>query len=213
MLKESLSPLESSMKQMGELLESEQAEIDLLLAELESMYKRLYVKSADTEGIRYLETEYAIPHNDALTIEQRRARVLAKINSSVSATKQMLEELARQVLGADSVTIVEYPSEYRFVIYVSTKSFEENMKIADDAVDEARPAHLAYKFINSIYRKYRCGLYVGTVGSVRKTLTEKVNTDGLDIDKYRCGVYFGFIGCMRKAVEERVDTNGLYIDK
>ena len=150
MLRESLSPLESSMRQMGELLDAEQEEITFLLNELGKIYNRLYVKSADITGIRYWEDEYAIPHNDDLTIEQRRARVLAKINSSITATKKMLEDLVKQVLGANSVTIIEYPDEYRFVIYVDTKIFEENMKIADDAVDEARPAPLVYKFINSI---------------------------------------------------------------
>ena len=138
MLRESLSPLESSMRQMGELLDAEQEEITFLLNELGKIYNRLYVKSADITGIRYWEDEYAIPHNDDLTIEQRRARVLAKINSSITATKKMLEDLVKQVLGANSVTIIEYPDEYRFVIYVDTKIFEENMKIADDAVDEAR---------------------------------------------------------------------------
>lgn len=197
MLWESLSPLESSMHQMGELLDAEQEEITFLLNELGKIYNRLYVKSADITGIRYWEDEYAIPHNDELTIEQRRARVLAKINSSISATKKMLEDLVKQVLGADSVTIVEYPDEYRFVIYVNTKKFEENMKIADDAVDEARPAHLVYKFINSIYRKYRYNFYVGAIGCTRKVTTEEVNVNGLNLDKYRCGFYLCTIGCVR----------------
>ncbi len=197
MLRESLSPLESSMCQMGELLDAEQEEIAFLLNELGKIYNRLYVKSADITGIRYWEDEYAIPHNDDLTIEQRRARVLAKINSSISATKKMLEDLVKQVLGADSVTIIEYPNEYRFVIYVNTKIFEENMKIADDAVDEARPAHLVYKFINSIYRKYRYIFYVGSVGCTRKVMTREVNANGLNLDKYRCGFYLCTIGCVR----------------
>ena len=129
MLRESLSPLESSMRQMGELLDAEQEEITFLLNELGKIYNRLYVKSADITGIRYWEDEYAIPHNDDLTIEQRRARVLAKINSSITATKKMLEDLVKQVLGANSVTIIEYPDEYRFVIYVDTKIFEENIDV------------------------------------------------------------------------------------
>ncbi len=213
MLRDSLSFLESDMRQMSELLEVEQEEITLLLMELEKIYERLYVKLADVEGIRYWEEEYAIPHNDALTIEQRRARVLAKINSGVSATKAMLEDLVRQVLGADSVNIMEYPEKYRFVIYVRTKVYEENMKIADAAVDEARPAHLAYTFINTIYRKYRCGLWLGMIGSLKRRSTYEIDTQGLKIDKYRCGLYFGMIECKRIITEGRVDTDGLHIDQ
>jgi len=214
MLKESLSPLEAGMRQMDELLEAEQEEIDLLLSELEKMYKRLYVKSSDITGIRYWEEDFAVSHDDTLTIEQRRARILAKINGSASATKEMLENLVKQVLGADRVTIVEYPREYRFVIYVSTKTYEENMKIADAAVDEARPAHLAYKFINALYRKYRCGFYIGTIGCVRRAVVREVDAGGWDFDKYRCRYYLGIVGCTKKMISEgRVDVYELYINE
>lgn len=201
------------MKQMKELLAVEQKEIDRLLEEIENIYERLYVKTSDIKGIVCWEKEYGIFPNTSLTIEQRRAQVLAKINSNVSATKEMLENLVKQVLGADHVNIVEYPEEYRFVIYVGTRYFAENMKLADAAVDEARPAHLAYRFVNSLYRKYRCSLYFGVTGCTRKTAAGIVNTEGLNIDKYRCGLYIGVAGCIRKKVEGKVDTDGLSFDE
>lgn len=213
MLKDSLSFLEAEMQQMKELLKAEQGEIDLLLLTLENIYKRLYVKKSDTEGLGYWEKEFGLLSNTSLAEEQRRAQILAKLNGSMAATKEMLENLVRQVLAADSVKITEYPGEYRFVIYVGTRCFVENMEIADAAVDEARPAHLAYKFINTLTRKYRYKFFVGMIGCTRKNFVGFVNTKGLNIDKYRCGLYIGAVGCVRKIMEGLVDTDGLYFDK
>lgn len=213
MLHDSLSPLETEMKQMAELFGVEQDEMVLLMQALEKMYQRLYVKSADEEGLCLWEAEYGIWHNQMLSIEQRRAKILAKMNSGISATKAMLENLVKQILNADTVRIIEYPAEYRFEIYVHTQRFEENMMLAEDAVSEARPAHLAYKFINVIYRKYRCGFYIGIFGGIRKFTAGTVDTGGLNLDKYRCGFYLGMAGCMKKKMEKgMVDINGLSVD-
>lgn len=214
MLHDSLSPLEAEMKDLAEVFQVEQDELELLLQELEAMYLRLYVKSADEAGVRLWEAEYGICHSEALPLEHRRAKILAKMNSGISATKEMLENLVRQILDADAVKIIEYPAEYRFVVYVHTQSFEENMMLADAAVSEARPAHLAYQFINAIYRKYRCGFYIGILGCVKKSMIELIDTKGMNFDKCRCGFYLGILGCTKKKIEKgTVETNGICIDE
>lgn len=183
MLKGSLSTLESSMQQMGELLDAEQQEMDLLQIELEKLYARLYVKTSDMTGIVRWEKEYGILHDSSLTLEQMRARVLARMNSGKTATPVMLESLVKQVINADYVSIIEYPAEYRFEVWVGTQYAAENMSIAKEAVDEARPAHLAFEFINALKRIGKMGLYVGIAGAVTKRMNVEVNTDGLYSDE------------------------------
>lgn len=183
MLKNSLAPLESSMKQMGELLDAEQNEIDRLLKELEKLYVRLYVRTSDEEGIIRWEKEYGIIHDSSLTLSQMKVRVMARMNSGETATKAMLESLVKQVVDADYVSIIEYPSEYRFEVWVGTQYIVENLQIAKDAVDEARPAHLAYEFINALKRIDKMGIYVGIAGAMVKKIQVEVNTDGLYPDE------------------------------
>lgn len=95
----------------------------------------------------------------------------------------MLASLVKQVIDADYVDIVEYPAEYFFEVWVGTQYIAENIQIAKDAVDEARPAHLAYEFINALRRTDKMGLYVGIAGSVTKKIHAEVNTDGLYPDE------------------------------
>ena len=179
MLKNSLAPLESAMKHMGELLDVEQQEIDRLQEEVEKQYVRLCVNTSDEAGIILWEKEYGLIHDSSLTLGQMKARVLARMNSGETATKAMLESLVKQVVDADYVSIIEYPSEYRFEVWVGTQYIVENLQIAKDAVDEARPAHLAYEFINALKRIDKMGIYVGIAGTMTKKIQVEVNTDGL----------------------------------
>ncbi len=183
MLKESLSKLEASMLQMNELLEAEQQEIERLQAELEKQHDRMYVKTSDETGIILWEKEYGLIHNSALTLQQEKARVFAKLNGGETATPSMLAGLVKQVIDADYVNIIEYPSEYYFEVWVGTRYLAENMQIARDAVDEARPAHLDFEFINALKRIDRSGLYIGIAGSMTKKIEVEVNTDGLYPDE------------------------------
>ena len=95
---------------------------------------------------------------------QRRARILAKLNSNPPATVKMLENLVFQILSANAVTIVEHPSEYSFDVYVNSDYLVETFEIADEAVRLARPAHLSYKFINQLIRNSTSRVYIGIAG-------------------------------------------------
>lgn len=108
---------------------------------------------------------------------------MARMNSGETATPSMLAGLVKQVIDADYVDIVEYPAEYFFEVWIGTKYLAENLQIAKDAVDEARPAHLAYEFINALKRIDRMGMYVGIAGAVTKKINVEVCTDGLYPDE------------------------------
>lgn len=183
MLKDSLSRLESSMQQMSELLDAEQDEMDRMCIELEMLHERMYVSSSDETGIIRWEKEYGLIHNSSLALTQKKAKVIAKMNSGETATPSMLAGLVKQVIDADYVDIVEYPLEYYFEVWVGTKYLAENLQIAKDAVDEARPAHLGFGFINAMKRVDKMGMYVGIAGAVMKKINVEVDTDGLYPDE------------------------------
>lgn len=163
MLNKSLPPFIAQMREMAELLAVEQEEIDRMCAALTELLQQFYIKTA-TYGLDEWEAEFALGKNADLTTMQRRARVLAKLNSNPPATIKMLENLVLQILSANAVTIIERPAEYHFDIYVNTDYLIETLDIADEAVHLARPAHLSYKFINRLIRDSKASLYVGVAG-------------------------------------------------
>lgn len=163
MLNKSVPPFVAQMREMAELFLAEQPELDRLEKELTELLKQFYIKSA-TYSLDQWEDEFGIERNSSLTLMQRRARVLAKLNSNPPATVKMLENLVFQILSANAVTIVEHPSEYHFDVYVNSDYLIETFEIADEAVRLARPAHLSYKFINRLIRNSTSRIYYGVAG-------------------------------------------------
>lgn len=163
MLKKSVPPFVAEMLEMASLYTAEQPELDRMEKELTELLDQFYIKTA-TYSLDMWEADFGLEKNDALTIMQRRARVLAKLNSNPPATVKNLENMVLQIMSANAVTIVEHPSEYHFDIYVNTDYLVETFDIADEAVHLARPAHLSYKFINSLIRNVTGRVYYGIAG-------------------------------------------------
>lgn len=163
MLKDTIPVEKYEVKQIKELIDAIQPEIDLLKERVELTKKQLYIMQATT-GIEEWENEFGIEHDENLTLAQRRGQIYSKLNTRTPASVSMLENMVKNLLDAKRVTIIEYPTEYRFEVYVDTANLIENAEVAEKAIYEARPAHLAYKVINQIFRNY-------TMNSVNSALT------------------------------------------
>lgn len=163
MFNEIVPPFVAQMREIAELFIAEQPELDRMENELAELLKQFYIKTA-TYSLDQWEDEFGIERNSALTLMQRRARVLAKLNSNPPATVKMLENLVYQILSANAVTIVEHPAEYHFDVYVNSDYLIETFEIADEAVRATRPAHLSYKFINRLIRNSIARIYYGIAG-------------------------------------------------
>lgn len=163
MLKKDVPPFVAEMREMAALFIAEQPELDKMEADIEELLRQFYIKTA-TYSLNEWEDEFGIERNTSLTMMQRRARILAKLNSNPPATIKMLENLVFQILSANAVTIVEHPADYCFDIYVNSDYLIDTFEIADEAVRLARPAHLSYKFINRLIRKATSRIYAGIAG-------------------------------------------------
>lgn len=163
MLKKSVPPFVAEMMEIAQLFIAEQPELDMMEADLAELLRQFYIKTA-TYSLDMWEDEFGLERNTSLTLMQRRARILAKLNSNPPATVKMLENLVFQTLSANAVTIVEHPAEYSFTVYVNSDHLVETFAIADEAVRLARPAHLSYKFVNRLIRKAVSRVYYGIAG-------------------------------------------------
>ncbi len=163
MLKKSVPPFVAQMIEIAELFIAEQPELDRMEADLTELLKQFYIKTA-TYSLDTWEDEFGLERNTSLTLMQRRARVLGKLNSNPPATVKMLENMVLQVMDANAVTIVEHYADYSFTVYVNTDYLVETFAIANDAVRLARPAHLSYKFVNRLIRKATSKVYYGIAG-------------------------------------------------
>ena len=88
MLKKSVPTFVAQMMEIAQLFTAEQPELDKMEADLSELLRQFYIKTA-TYSLDIWEDEFGLERNSALTLMQRRARVLAKLNSNPPATVKM----------------------------------------------------------------------------------------------------------------------------
>lgn len=198
MLKKSVPPFVAQMREMAELFFAEQPELDRMENNLSELLSQFYIKTA-TYSLDMWEDEFGLPHDPELSLQQRRARVLAKLNTRPPATVSMLENLVKQTMGEDIVWIEEHPEDYMFTVYVQEEKLSELLGIAKSAVHAARPAHLNYKFIERLIRKAGVEIYSAAYGQSIKITEEEVDVGRLYSVLFAAG--FGtFIQIFREEV-------------
>jgi uncharacterized protein YmfQ (DUF2313 family) len=195
MLRDSLPQFVREMREMALLLNVDQTEIDKMETYIEEMVRQFWISSA-TYSITDWEREFGIEKNSMLTLGQRRAQVLAKLNTRTTATVKMIENLVVTVLGNKRVEIVENYQDYSFSVIIRSDYVLENMMMARSAVHNARPAHLGYEFINKIARDSLMQLYAGTAG--RKA---KEEMDEIDLRRRNRKFYAGITARLVRTAE------------
>ena len=125
---------------------------DALQAAGDDMFLQMNVETA-TWGLVTWETALGIPTDATKPNEYRRTRIMSKLRGQGATTKAMIENVAESFSNGD-VAIIEYNSESRFEVkFVGTLGIPPNMDDLKAAIDEIKPAHLAYSFVY-VYRTW-----------------------------------------------------------
>ena len=130
---------------MQELQNLASKELGRLYYHLEDLINQLFIDTA-TWGLSIYEKELGLITNRSLSYEERRELIKAKLWGRGATTKQMIKETAEAFSGGE-VDVIEYPSEYRFVVkFIGVKGIPRNMQGFIDMLEAIKPAHLAYEF-------------------------------------------------------------------
>lgn len=106
-----------------------------------------------TWGLKYWEAAYGIPTDVSRPEEYRRTRIMSKMRGQGVTTPGMIQKLAESFSNGQ-VEVVEYPSQHRFEVkFVSVYGRPPNLDDLAAALEESKPAHLAYTFV-FLYRTH-----------------------------------------------------------
>lgn len=142
---EYISPIYEQSIIMQAILEAIGAEWDEAEKLADEVLAQLFPQTA-TWGIVYWERLVGIPRNDSLSIEQRRARVLTRMQTRWPMTKERMEQLVRTFSKDKQAFIREFFDQYRFeVLFSLTQSVD--LGIVYEVIEEAKPVHLGYSLV------------------------------------------------------------------
>ena len=132
-----------SDKEIVGLLQTESAEHNTQRLQLKDILDQFFVKTA-TWSLPHYEQIYDVTPNPGDTYEQRRNRILLKIQSNQTSTIEYLVSLAKRYMSADSeVSLVEDNEHYKFRIVNKSGSILYSDDLLN-ALDTYKPAHLQY---------------------------------------------------------------------
>lgn len=123
-----------------------------LQAAKDDMFRQANIESA-TWSLKLWEAAVNLETDVTKPLEQRRTRIMSKLRGSGTTTKQLIQNVAESFSNV-SVTILEYNSESRFEVkFTGILGVPPNISDLAAAIEEVKPAHLAYSFVY-IYRTH-----------------------------------------------------------
>jgi len=120
-------------------------EIDRLNDTLDEILEQFFVDTA-TWGLELWEQFLGLPIDKTKPEQFRRERIKAKLRGYGTVTKGLIKNVASAFANGE-VEVIEYPSEYKFVVkFVGVKGIPPNMSDLTKTIEEIKPAHLNYEY-------------------------------------------------------------------
>jgi hypothetical protein len=140
-----VSPIYEQSIIMQAILEAIGAEWDEAEKLADEVLAQLFPQTA-TWGIMYWEWLLGILPNDSFSIEQRRTRVLTRMQTRWPMTKERMEQLVRTFSKDKQAFIREFFDQYRFeVLFSLTQSVD--LGTVYEVIEDAKPAHLGHSLV------------------------------------------------------------------
>lgn len=100
-----------------------------------------------TWGLSCWEKVYGVESDTTKSLEVRRSAVRAKMRGMGTTTVELIQNVSESFVNG-KVAVEEHNDEYRFdVVMLSVIGIPPNMEDLKRAIEEIKPAHLAYEII------------------------------------------------------------------
>ncbi|WP_312428276.1 YmfQ family protein [Lacrimispora sp.] len=138
-------PFLAEIRELKAIYETEGYAVGLLEHELSELLDQCFISTA-TWGLTRWEQVYGLVTNMALTYEQRREILMAKLRGQGTTTAQMIKETAETFSGGEIQVIEDNPNYHFIVRFIGVKGIPRNMNAFIAMLEDIKPAHLSYSF-------------------------------------------------------------------
>ncbi|MEY8357087.1 YmfQ family protein [Lachnospiraceae bacterium 54-53] len=138
-------PFLAEIRELKAIYETEGYAVGLLEHELSDLLDQCFI-STSTWGLTRWEEVYGLVTNMALSYEQRREILMAKLRGQGTTTAQMIKETAETFSGGEIEVIEDNPNYHFTVRFIGIKGIPRNMNAFISMLEDIKPAHLSYSF-------------------------------------------------------------------
>lgn len=136
-----LPPYMQEYLEMQTIMDTEQVEVDRLWLETENALSDQFILEVTENGIIRWESMLGISPKDTDTLDERRFRILTKLNQELPFTMTKLKEALTTLCGADGFYIDLQANQYHIVVKLALSN-ENNYQEVVDLLKKMVPANL-----------------------------------------------------------------------
>ena len=126
-------------------IDSMDIEVEQVESVIEDVEKQTYTDTA-TWGLKYWEQMLGLGVAENEDIEDRAARVRLKLRGTGVFNKNMIMNLCKSFTSGDTCVIEDNPNSKFIIKFIDLKGVPSNLDYLRQAIEEVKPAHLAYSF-------------------------------------------------------------------
>lgn len=143
-LKDYLPPVLLTTCEFPLLCYGEQPEFDALVSGVTEVLDAQFVMTAPLRGIERYEMIFGLSAKDTDTLDERRARILAKMNRSLPYTIRRLRQMLESLCGTNGYQVDLYHDAYRMVVSL-LDSVEGNQDAVAELLRGVMPANILWE--------------------------------------------------------------------
>ncbi len=155
--------------------------LDKIGLDISDLFLQVLPQTATEWGLTFWEKRVGITTNTSKSIEERRAKILAKLNTKGTTTVEVIRQICKSFVS--NVEVIQHNSDYYFEVnLLTTTGFPYALDSLYDSVEIAKPAHLGveYKLISTTQSEIYYGLSVmtGECLTVYPWIAKNIETSG-----------------------------------
>lgn len=134
---EHIPPFLAEFKELAALFSSEDPEFDLLWSKSSGVLDDQYIETAGERGVARLEKITGIPTDRSLTLDERKTRIITRINEELPYTLRKLNELLAAVCGEGNFSILgDFPNFTMTVVteHLSGSQITETERLLESVI-------------------------------------------------------------------------------
>lgn len=155
--------------------------LDKMGLDISDLFLQVLPQTATEWGLTLWEKRVGITTNTSKSIEERRAKILAKLNTKGTTTVEVIKQICKSFVS--NVEIIQHNLDYYFEVnLLTTTGFPYALDSLYDSVEIAKPAHLGveYKLISTTQSEIYYGLsaMTGECLTVYPWIAKNIETSG-----------------------------------
>jgi len=139
-------------RELAVVMETEQPEIDRLWSAVENALADQFIQEATANGVMRWESMLGISPKDTDTLDERRFRILTKLNQELPYTLRKLERVLTNLCGENGFSIDVQAADYHIQVKLAVGN-HNNYSEVENTLKKMIPANLTH-YIELMYNAH-----------------------------------------------------------